>query len=218
MSEAFRLKMRSLSLPVFHVLDNRLMEIEQQLGALKTKTPQLFQQSPVVVDVEVADIDLALLADLLRRYGIIPVGIQSPDYADEAQKNNLAVFAARQEAAYVAQKVVRQRTQAKLITKPIRSGQQVYAEGGDLIVLASVSPGSELLADGHIHVYGTLRGRALAGIQGDREARIFCQALEADLLSVAGFYMVSEMIDKYRQEGPQQIYLENDKLKITRVC
>jgi septum site-determining protein MinC len=104
---------------------------------------------------------------------------------------------------------------SKIITKPVRSGQQVYAEGGDLIVLASVSPGAELLADGHIHVYGTLRGRALAGIQGNRDARIFCHTLEADLLAIAGCYMTSETIERYKDGGGQQVYLDDDRLVIS---
>ena len=80
----------------------------------------------------------------------------------------------------------------KLITHPVRSGQQIYAAGGDLVVLSSVSPGAEVLADGNIHVYGTLRGRALAGVKGNRSARIFCQRLEAELISIAGHYKISE--------------------------
>ena len=83
----------------------------------------------------------------------------------------------------------------KLITEPVRSGQQIYAQGGDLIVVAPVSHGAELLADGHIHVYGPLRGRALAGVTGDETARIFCQHLESELISIAGQYKISEDIE-----------------------
>lgn len=80
----------------------------------------------------------------------------------------------------------------RVITRPIRSGQQVYSKGGDLIVLAAVSAGAEILADGNIHVYGPLRGRALAGVQGDENARIFCHSLEAELISIAGDFQISE--------------------------
>lgn len=76
----------------------------------------------------------------------------------------------------------------KMITAPVRGGMQIYAAGGDLIVLAPVSPGAELLADGNIHVYGPMRGRALAGVKGDTSARIFCQQLGAELVSIAGNY------------------------------
>lgn len=103
---------------------------------------------------------------------------------------------------------------SKVITQPVRSGQQVYARGGDLVVLASVSPGSELLADGNIHVYGPLRGRALAGVRGNTEARIFCQSLEAELVSIAGQYKVAEDLRRHLWKESTQISLEGDSLKI----
>ena len=103
---------------------------------------------------------------------------------------------------------------SRLITTPIRSGQQVYAQGGDLIIAASVSPGAELLADGNIHVYGTLRGRALAGINGNENARIFCYGLEAELVSIAGQYKVFEEHNELHH-GPKQLFLRDGQLIIS---
>lgn len=80
----------------------------------------------------------------------------------------------------------------RVIDKPVRSGQRIYAEGGDLVVLASVNPGGELIADGSIHVYGALRGKALAGARGETAARIFCTDFDAELVSIAGVYRVFE--------------------------
>jgi septum site-determining protein MinC len=105
-----------------------------------------------------------------------------------------------------------ERQQSKIIHQPIRSGQQVYAADGDLIIMASVSAGAEILADGNIHVYGTLRGRALAGVKGDTRARIFCHSLEAELVSIAGQYKISEDMDKSELKKPTQIFLDNDAL------
>ncbi len=102
---------------------------------------------------------------------------------------------------------------SKVITAPVRSGQQIYAKGGDLIVLASVGQGAELLADGHIHVYGRLRGRALAGINGNERARIFCHELDAELLSIAGCYITPDK-DKCTVKGCVQIYLDDGRLQI----
>jgi septum site-determining protein MinC len=102
----------------------------------------------------------------------------------------------------------------RLITEPVRSGTQIYARGGDLVVTAAVSPGAELVADGNIHVYGALRGRALAGASGDSSARIFCTRLEAELVSIAGRYLVSEQLPA--QSGPVQIALVDDQLTIAR--
>lgn len=103
---------------------------------------------------------------------------------------------------------------SRLITAPVRSGQQVYAQGGDLIVMAAVSAGAEILADGHIHVYGPLRGRALAGIQGDSEARIFCQSLEAELISIAGHYRINEDLRGEFWRRPVKISLVAEQLQI----
>ena len=103
----------------------------------------------------------------------------------------------------------------KIIQQPVRSGTQIYAQASDLIVMAPVNAGAEIVADGNIHVYSTLRGRALAGVRGDENARIFCHALEAELLAIAGNFRVFE-------EGPApeltakpvQAYLQGEHLVI----
>lgn len=104
--------------------------------------------------------------------------------------------------------------QTLIIRQPIRSGQKVYAQGGDLIVLAPVSNGAEILADGHIHVYGSLRGRALAGVQGMEDARIFCSDLQADLVAIAGFYLTNEDLPEAQRNNAVQIYLHQEQLRI----
>ncbi|MNJ61122.1 Septum site-determining protein MinC [compost metagenome] len=106
----------------------------------------------------------------------------------------------------------------RIITTPVRGGQQIYAQGGDLVVVSSVSPGAELLADGNIHVYGAMRGRALAGIKGNTRARIFCQQLTAEMVSIAGQYKVSEDLRRDPLWGTGvQISLSGDVLNITRL-
>src|SRR5262249_49661583 len=105
----------------------------------------------------------------------------------------------------------------RLVTQPIRSGTQIYARGSDLIVTAAVSPGAEIIADGNIHVYGALRGRALAGAAGDGDARIFCTRLEAELVSIAGHYLVSEQLPAEQQGFSVQIALVDERLTITRI-
>lgn len=102
----------------------------------------------------------------------------------------------------------------RIVTQPVRSGQQIYARGGDLVVLAGVSAGAEVLADGNVHVYGNLRGRALAGVQGDRGARIFCRQLNAELLAVAGCYQVSDQLDERLRGKAVQVWLDGDALHI----
>ena len=106
----------------------------------------------------------------------------------------------------------------KIVHTPVRSGQQVYASGGDLIVLAQVSAGAEILADGNIHVYAPLRGRALAGVRGNTEALIFCQSLEAELVSVAGQYKLSEDLQGSWWKKPVKISLKDEKLDFADLC
>jgi septum site-determining protein MinC len=100
---------------------------------------------------------------------------------------------------------------------PVRSGQQVYARGGDLVVTRLVANGAEVIADGSIHVYGALRGRALAGAQGDTGARIYCQEFHAELVSIAGQYRVFEDLPSDLRGKPVQAWLEGEKLLLARL-
>jgi septum site-determining protein MinC len=101
-----------------------------------------------------------------------------------------------------------------VLRTPLRSGQVVYAEQCDAVVLSHVNAGAELIADGNIHVYASLRGRALAGAHGNEEARIFCKSLEADLVAIAGCYLRADEIPENRRGKPAQIYLEKGQLVI----
>jgi len=97
---------------------------------------------------------------------------------------------------------------------PVRSGQQVYAENRDLTVLTTVGAGAEVIADGSVHIYGALRGRALAGAQGNEKARIFCRGFHAELVAIAGHYKVLEDIPKELHGKAVQVWLEQEQLKI----
>jgi len=102
----------------------------------------------------------------------------------------------------------------KIVKQTIRSGQQIYAPEGDLIIIGSVSTGAEILADGNIHVYGTLRGRALAGVRGNTKASIFCQSLQSELVSIAGIYLLSDDIQEDKIGASVQVYMEDEKLQM----
>jgi septum site-determining protein MinC len=102
-----------------------------------------------------------------------------------------------------------------MITQPIRSGQRTYAKGGDLVLLGAVNAGAEVMADGNLHIYAPLRGRALAGLDGNTQSRIFCQSMEAELVAIAGNYRVFEddiPPEIYRKSV--QIYLDGEQLII----
>lgn len=103
---------------------------------------------------------------------------------------------------------------SRIIYQPVRSGQQIYAQDSDLIILSQVSAGAEVLADGNIHIYGPLRGRALAGVRGNTEARIFCHSLEAELVSIAGQYKISEDLQTGCWKKSAQIHLSDETLTV----
>jgi len=178
----------------------------------------------------------------LRQHGLVPVGVRGGNKAQHAtaQKAGLALMAnsktteeteakaaIKTEPQPQAEPIVTRNTDpapsdaapktrrtTKIITGHVRSGQQIYARDSDLIILGSVSEGAELLADGNIHIYGTLRGRALAGITGDTSTRIFCKNMQAELLSIASRYVVSESLAKHADKGPIQIFLESGRLTV----
>jgi len=101
-----------------------------------------------------------------------------------------------------------------VVNQPVRSGQVVYAQQNDLVVLAPVNPGAQVIADGHVHIYAPLRGRAVAGAQGLPGARIFCQKLEAELVAISGAYVMSDEIPADRRGKPAQIYLDGGECRI----
>jgi len=223
-SQAFKLKGRLYTLTVLQIISSEMRLLSQQLSDVISQAPKLFENAPVVLDFSVvkdSDIDVQQFCQILREQGIVPVAIQnaSPLIETVAHCQGLAVL----NSSSTQDKVIEHKTQekksvtpvaaaSKLYTVPIRSGQQVVAKNSDLVVVSSVSHGAELLADGNIHVYGALRGRALAGISGNSDARIFCQSLEAELVSIAGYYRLSDAMDKV--DGPCQIFLNQDQIQI----
>lgn len=109
------------------------------------------------------------------------------------------------------------RPQTKIVSEPVRAGQQIYAKNGDLIVLAQVQPGAELMADGNIHIYGNLRGRAHAGVNGDAHAQIFCRSMEAQLISIGGIYLVNDEIEQEFLGQSVQIGCQNETIVMQRL-
>jgi len=221
-TQAFKLKGRLYTFTVLQVLNNDQELFKQQCADTIVKAPKLFEKTPIVFDlssISHLEFDLQILCQIVREYGMIPVAIQGGNPMQEtlAQCQGLAVLNAStaQDKPIIEQaqeNLTLELTKSKLITSPVRSGQQIVAKGNDLIVTSSVSHGAELLSDGNIHVYGALRGRAFAGISGDLEARIYCQSLEAELVSIAGFYRLSDAIEPLA--GPCQIYLVNKHIVI----
>lgn len=222
---AFEIKGRLMTLSVLRILTADLDRLGEQLDAAIASAPELFQNFPVLLDFqelpEDAQIafDIARLDRLLRERGFVPVGMRGAGavLTGIAAGVGIGVIAAGAGAEPGRRKPMDDAAPpaASLLVKdPVRSGQQVYAKTGDLIVLATVSPGAEILADGNIHIYGSLRGRALAGVRGNADARIFCRHLDAELVSIAGHYRVAEHIQEAERQQPVQIFLRGGSLVI----
>jgi septum site-determining protein MinC len=113
--------------------------------------------------------------------------------------------------------VAAQRKSTRVVTEPVRSGQQIYAADADLVAMNVVGPGAEVVADGCVHVYGAARGRVIAGARGDTNARIFCRRFEAELVSIAGIYAVAEQMQGDLRGKPVQAFLVDGKLRIERL-
>ncbi|MDM4770813.1 septum site-determining protein MinC [Solimonas sp. SE-A11] len=110
-----------------------------------------------------------------------------------------------------------QRAPTRIVTDPVRSGQQIYAAGADLVAMNLVGAGAEVVADGCVHVYGAARGRVIAGASGDTQARIFCRRFEAELVAIAGVYAVADQMQGDLRGKPVQAWLADGKLKIERL-
>ena len=209
---------------------------EAELGEQVRRSPRFFLNAPVVLDLRGAaeftrEAEFAEARDRLRRHTLTLIGIQNsePGQAEAAASAGLASFAPNSTqprgarpaepaptATAAPPRPAPSGAKSRLVTQPVRSGTQIYVRGADLVVAAPVSAGAEIMADGNIHVYGVLRGRALAGASGDAEARIFCSRLEAELVSIAGRYLVSDQLPPEQRGFPVQIALVDDRLTIER--
>ncbi|MDP3295976.1 MAG: septum site-determining protein MinC [Nevskia sp.] len=219
---ALELKGRMLPITRARVLVADSAAIRAQLAEMVRQMPQAVKGMAVVIDSDIAaDLDALLAA--LREVGIQPLAVSEGPLADAARAVGLPVVSRDSGKSPVAPTpapvaapppVAAARRPARVIDEPVRSGQQIYAEGCDLIVLNTVSPGAEVIADGCIHVYGKLAGRALAGVKGDESARVFCRKLDAELIAIAGIYAVAEQIKAGPVNEPAQAWLVDGRLKI----
>jgi len=225
---AFQFKGSMLPFTVLELETRDLARIEAELPASLAQAPSFFEYAALVLGMEKVTgdgLDLAAVVDLLRGHRLLPVAVRGGDDAicDQARGIGLAWFPAQSEAAVRRPASVR-REQSSAAKAPaivgktyrgtVRSGQQMAALDGDLIVVGAVNAGAEVLAAGSVHVYGPLRGRALAGIHGDADAAIYCRELEAELLSIAGTYKRREDIGSEQIGKAAQVRLREEQLQI----
>ena len=212
-----------------HDLDLLALELRGRFGDL----PDFFDHDPLVIDLaplKGGEVDFARLISLLKPYNVMPVAVRGGTEEQMLAALDAGLAAAEEASAPTPTLPQRGREKEKekqaepqqqpflplgalVIDKPLRSGQQVYARGRDLVVMSMVNPGAEVVADGHIHVYAPLRGKAIAGARGDANARILTLCLEPELVSIAGVYRTSEQALPDNLRGkPAQIRLQGDKL------
>lgn len=218
------------------LLPLRSRDLDAVLAQAKLQWGELggaFEAEPLVLDLRTlpetgAALDWARLQQGLRAHGLQPVALLGAERLtdEERQAARTAGLHASDEVAaaapapaaaaaapIAAAAPLPAASRTLVIERPLRSGQQVYARDADLIVLGLVSHGAEVIADGHIHVYGALRGRAIAGAKGNTEARVFAQSLEAELLAIAGTFRTSEKpLPLEVLAKPAQVRLDGDRL------
>lgn len=200
----FEIKSANLPLVALLLKSNDLAAIARELSARFGDTPDFFDQDALLIDLTPlqalnnAWVDFPALMALLRRYRLAPLAVKggSPAQMSAALQAGLTPapdsHPVAPRPAPTAPEPPAAPLGALIIDKPLRSGQQIYARGRDLVMLSIVNAGAEVIADGHIHIYAPLRGKAIAGARGNTEARIFTLTMEAELLSIAGIYRTSE--------------------------
>ena len=193
----------------------------EEIDATLARSPGFFVGKPVVLDLSAVDLSQSAIAHLvasLEQRNIRVLGIEGVDAAHLTASMPPLLTGGRQ--CVLTQNEPKKpepkpKPTSLLLDSPVRSGQSVVFAEGDVTVLGSVGSGAEIVAGGSIHIYGTLRGRAMAGVNGNSTARIFCQKIEAELLAIDGYYQTAEEIDAALRNRPAQAWLEGDIMKIT---
>ncbi|WP_421219528.1 septum site-determining protein MinC [Aeromonas enteropelogenes] len=227
------LKGSTFTISVLHISDGEPERIRQLLAEKVAQAPYFFNCAPLVINVSRLEHipDFEQLKELVESEEFVLVGVtgaRNEEMKTAAKAAGLAVMASGKSRKSepvpepVAPVVAPEPEPAPLIPTrvhvgPVRSGQQIYAAGTSLVVLGSVSPGAEVLADDSIHIYGTLRGRAIAGARGNTRARIYCQQLQAELLSIAGTFQLSDALPAGLIQQAVHIRLDNEQLRIDRI-
>ncbi|RBP33829.1 septum site-determining protein MinC [Marinobacter pelagius] len=233
--QSFQFKSANVSLTALELYYFDNDEFETNLREKINQAPGFFKDIPLIISLEKyegldSELDFFKIIGTCRRHNIQVIGVRggNEDQRRLARGASLALLPGSgqrekpQEPEATAEPESEPQTgqptgpaPARIINHPVRSGQQIHAPEGDVIVLGPVQAGAEILAAGNIHVYGPLRGRALAGIHGGESARIFCQSLEAELVSIAGHYKISEDLQDNGWKNAVQIQLRDDLLVVT---
>ncbi|GIU06334.1 septum site-determining protein MinC [Shewanella glacialipiscicola] len=209
------LKGASFTLSVLHINSSDLQAVMHELDSKLAQAPQFFLGAPLVVNLSAIQHDslnLRDLKDLLISRQLVIVGITGATtvISKQAKDLGLAIVKAGKQSSTPPPAP----RQTKIVKQNIRSGQQVYAKNGDLIIFGAVGNGAEVIADGSIHIYGALRGKAMAGAAGDTSAVIIAHSLEAELVSIAGQYWLAENLQQHSSDKSGCIRLNGESLMV----
>jgi len=203
--------------------------ILDELTGRVASAPLFFQRTGVCLDLTVLGRDPQLeemraVMDAVRRAGMLPVGLVGGSAAVESLAATLelpVLSPSRPQTQTVPVVQAAERAEpgipALIQHQPVRSGQRLYARSRDLVVTSTVGAGAEAISDGCVHVYGSLRGRAVAGARGDAGARVFCQEFRAELVSIAGVFRVFETLPPELADKPVQAWLDGDDLRFAPI-
>jgi septum site-determining protein MinC len=193
----------------------------EEIDATLARSPGFFVGKPVVLDLSAVDLSQTAIAHLvasLEQRNIRILGIEGVD-ASQVTTSMPPLLTGGRHCVLTQNETKKPEAKPKptslLLESPVRSGQSIVFTEGDVTVLGSVGSGAEIVAGGSIHVYGTLRGRAMAGVNGNSAARIYCQKIEAELLAIDGYYQTAEEINITLRSRPAQAWLDGDTMKIT---
>ena len=213
-NSSFELKGSSFTLSVLHLKTANLEHIKSELTAKIALAPHFFIGAPLVLNLSKitdADFNLVELQRLLIELELVVVGITEAcnEIKEQAKKIGLASI---KTGKTVSAPTIPKTT--KIVKKTVRSGQQVYAKDADLVIFGAVSNGAEVIADGNIHIHGTLRGKAMAGAAGDKNAVIIAHDVQAELVSIAGQYWLNDKLQAQLEQAANCIRLEQENLII----
>jgi len=197
----------------------------EEIDVMLARSPGFFVGKPVVLDLSAVDLSQSAIAHLvtsLEQRNIRVLGIEGVDAGHVTTSmpplltgGRNCVLTQNEPKNEPKKPEAKPKLTSLLVESPVRSGQSVVFAEGDVTVLGSVGSGAEIVAGGSIHIYGTLRGRAMAGVNGNSAARIFCQRIEAELLAIDGYYQTAEEISATLRNRPAQAWLQGDIMRIT---
>ncbi|MET0876894.1 MAG: septum site-determining protein MinC [Tardiphaga sp.] len=203
-----------------------IVEWLAEIDATLARSPGFFVGKPIVLDLAAVDLSGPAISHLVGSLGERSIRVLGIEGVDEDRLGaNMPPLLTGGRACVITRNEPAQKPEPEpepkpkqtslLLAEPVRSGQSIVFADGDVTVLGSVGSGAEIVAGGSIHIYGTLRGRAMAGVNGNSSARIYCQKIEAELLAIDGYYQTAEEIDEAIRNRPAQAWLQGDTMKIT---